>query len=65
MVEMNICESCSTINLRITGFLDSVHRPELQLLENTTLRKLDPFPSSGEERERETHTYSVVFLRKS
>jgi hypothetical protein len=31
-----------------TGFLDFVHRPEFYNQENTTLRKLDLFPSSGE-----------------
>jgi hypothetical protein len=33
---------------RITGFLDFVHRPVFLKLENTTFRKLDLFPSSGE-----------------
>jgi hypothetical protein len=32
----------------ITGFLDFVHRPEFYKQENTTFRKLDLFPSSGE-----------------
>jgi hypothetical protein len=41
------------LTFRITEFLDFVHCPELQILEYTTFRKLDPFPSSGEE--RETH----------
>jgi hypothetical protein len=31
-----------------TGFLDFVHRPEFCKQENTTFRKLDLFPSSGE-----------------
>jgi hypothetical protein len=35
-------------NLRITGFLDFVHRQVFWKLENTTLRKLYLFPSSGE-----------------
>jgi hypothetical protein len=40
---------CQTeIYLRITRFLDFVHRPVFQKLENTTFRKLDLFPSSGE-----------------
>jgi hypothetical protein len=33
--------------IRITGFLDFLHRPVFQRLENTTFRKLDLFPSSG------------------
>jgi hypothetical protein len=40
--------------LRITGFLDFVHRPEFYILENTTIRKLDLFLSSGEGRETPT-----------
>jgi hypothetical protein len=32
-----------------TGFLDFVHRPEFYKQENTTFRKLDLFPSSGED----------------
>jgi hypothetical protein len=37
---------------RINGFSDFVHRPDSKELEdkNTTFRKLDLFPSSGEER---------------
>jgi hypothetical protein len=35
--------------LRITLFQDFVHRPEFEILENTTFQKLDLFPSSGEE----------------
>jgi hypothetical protein len=35
--------------------MDFANRPELQTLENTTFRKLDLFPSSGEGR-RETPT---------
>jgi hypothetical protein len=34
--------------LRITGFLDFAHRPVFKKLENTTLRKLDLFPSYDE-----------------
>jgi hypothetical protein len=33
---------------RITGFLDFFHRPVFQRIENTTIRKLDLFPASGE-----------------
>jgi hypothetical protein len=36
------------ITLRLIGFLDSVHRRELKILENTTFWKLDLFPSSDE-----------------
>jgi hypothetical protein len=36
--------------VRINGFVDFVHRPEFQVLENTTFRKLGLFPSAGEER---------------
>jgi hypothetical protein len=46
---------------RITGFSDFVHRPVFKKLENTTLRKLDLFPSSGEG----GNTYRVEPLRKS
>jgi hypothetical protein len=45
---------------RITGFLDFVHRPEFEVLESTTFRKLDVFPCSGKGRE----TYSVGALGK-
>jgi hypothetical protein len=45
---------------RITGFLDFFHRPIFYRVENTTFRKLDLFPSSGEGRE---DTYSVGPLR--
>jgi hypothetical protein len=34
--------------LRIVWFLDFVHRPEFQIIENTTFRKIDLFPFSGE-----------------
>jgi hypothetical protein len=37
-------------NFITTGFLDFVHRPEFCKQENTTFRKLDVFPSSGEGR---------------
>jgi hypothetical protein len=36
------------MTLRITGFMDFVHRPIFRKLENTTFLKLDQFPSSGE-----------------
>jgi hypothetical protein len=39
-------EGCITI--RITGFLDYVHRPVLQKIGNITFRKLGLFPSSCE-----------------
>jgi hypothetical protein len=39
---------CNTNTLITTGFLDFVHRPEFYKQENTTFRKLDLFPSSGE-----------------
>jgi hypothetical protein len=47
---------------RINGFSDFAHRPDSTELEdvNTTFRKLDLFPSSGEGK-----TYSVGSLRKS
>jgi hypothetical protein len=44
----------STQTLRITGVLDYAHCPEFQILENTTLRKLDLFSSSGAGRETPT-----------
>jgi hypothetical protein len=50
----------STMQFRITSFSDFVHRPVFYKLENTTFRKLDLFPSSGEGEE----TYSVGSLRK-
>jgi hypothetical protein len=51
----------STTMLRITGFSDFAHRLIFLKPENTTFRKLDLFPSSGEGGD----TYSSVFLRKS
>jgi hypothetical protein len=45
------------ITLRIAEFLGFVHRPEFQILENTTFRKLDLCLSSGEERERHLILY--------
>jgi hypothetical protein len=36
------------ITLSMTEFLDFIHRLEFEILENTTFRKLDLFPSSGE-----------------
>jgi hypothetical protein len=44
-----------------TGFLDFAHRPEFYKQENTTFRKLDLFPSSGE---GGGGTYSIRNLRK-
>jgi hypothetical protein len=44
-----------------TGFLDFVHRPEFYKQENTTFRKPDLFPSSGEG----GGTYSIRNLRKN
>jgi hypothetical protein len=35
--------------VRITGFLDFVHRTVFKKLENTAFRKLSLVPSSGEE----------------
>jgi hypothetical protein len=35
-------------NVITTRFLDFVHRPEFHKQGNTTFRKLDLFPSSGE-----------------
>jgi hypothetical protein len=43
------------IPLRITGFLDFIHRQVFLNLENTRFRKLDLFPSSGEWRKTPTH----------
>jgi hypothetical protein len=39
----------TTLSCRINGFSDFAHRPDSKELEdkNTTLRKLDLFPSSG------------------
>jgi hypothetical protein len=48
------------IILITTGFLDFVHRPEFYKQENTTFRKLDLFPSSGE-----GGTYSIRNFRKN
>jgi hypothetical protein len=47
---------------KITGFMDFVHSPEFWMLENTTFRKLDTFPSSGE---GEEDIYSVGPLKKN
>jgi hypothetical protein len=45
----NLILTKSFVNILITtGFLDFVHRPEFYKQENTTFRKLDLFPSSGE-----------------
>jgi hypothetical protein len=45
----------------INGFLDYFRRPVFYKIENTTFRKLDLFPSSGEGED----TYPVRLLRKS
>jgi hypothetical protein len=50
-----------TIVVRITGFLDFVHRTVFWKLENITFRKLDFFPSSGEEAD----THSVGPLERA
>jgi hypothetical protein len=42
------------ITLIITGFLIFVHHPVFEELDNTTFRKLDLFPSSGERGETPT-----------
>jgi hypothetical protein len=39
------------MNLRITGFADFDRRPEFEILQNTTFRKLDLFPSLDEGKE--------------
>jgi hypothetical protein len=43
-----------SMTLRITGFMDWVHRPEFHLLENTMFRILDLCPSSGEDKKTRT-----------
>jgi hypothetical protein len=50
------------VSFRDIGFSDFIHRPGIKnkLRKNTTFRKLDLFPSSGEGK-----TYSVGSLRKS
>jgi hypothetical protein len=42
------------ITLKITGFLNFVHRPEFQITRKHNASELDLFPSSDEG--RETHT---------
>jgi hypothetical protein len=42
------------MTLRIAAVLDFVYRPGFWKLENTTFRKLDLFPSSGEGRKLPT-----------
>jgi hypothetical protein len=37
-----------TVNIKITPFLDSFHRPVFKRPENTMFRKLDLLPSSGD-----------------
>jgi hypothetical protein len=39
------------MSVGMTGFLDYDHRPVFKIIENTTFRKLDLFPSSGEGKE--------------
>jgi hypothetical protein len=46
----------------ITRFLDFVHRPVFQKLENTTFRNLDLFPSSGEEGKTPTQLGPLFFF---
>jgi hypothetical protein len=48
--------------LRIAGFVDFVHSSEFQILENTTFRKLDLFPSSGKGREAPGPVVGVSLL---
>jgi hypothetical protein len=61
VVTENCCilEYDAHLSLRTTGFLDFVHRAEFQILENTTFRKLDLVPSSGERRETPTLLVSL------
>jgi hypothetical protein len=42
------------MNLTIIGFLNFLHRPEIRILENTTFRKRDLFPSWGDGRKKPT-----------
>jgi hypothetical protein len=62
-IETGICghRFRRVLTLRITGFLDLVHRPAVSKLENATFRKRDLFPSSGG---GGSDTYSVGSLRK-
>jgi hypothetical protein len=46
----NLDSSDDGVWYRITAVLDGFNRPKLSILENTTFRKLDLFPSSGEEK---------------
>jgi hypothetical protein len=57
-----ICNTQDIYTFRDIGFSDFIHRPSIkkQTKENTTFRKVDLFPSSGEGK-----TYSVGSLRKS
>jgi hypothetical protein len=48
------CAMSFSVILRITGFLEFVHRPVFYKLEHTTFRKLYLFPSSGERGETPT-----------
>jgi hypothetical protein len=47
------------ITHRITGFLDFFHRPVFCKIENTTFRKLNLFPSSGEMRSHRPVFYKI------
>jgi hypothetical protein len=47
-LEINADLKPIVFSLRITLFLNFVHRPIFDILENTTFRELDLFPSSGE-----------------
>jgi hypothetical protein len=47
---MNPCYLLGLKNFPLSElpFLDFVHRPKLEIIENKAFRKLDLFPSSGE-----------------
>jgi hypothetical protein len=44
------------VSFRITVVLNFVHRPEFLAVENTTFRKRDLFPSSGERKYKRQQT---------
>jgi hypothetical protein len=49
--------------LRMTAFLDLVHRSEFRMLGNKTFRKLNLFPFSGEGRKTITQVhYKELYL---
>jgi hypothetical protein len=52
----------ATTPIGISGFLDFVHRPEFEIIENITFRRTGLFPLSVQ---REGDTYSVGSLRKN